>query len=68
MNGIEYDKLNNKVYELKNGKGNIKEYYNNGILMFEGEYLYGKWNGKGKEYYETGKLKFDGEYLYSLVL
>ena len=36
--------------------------------MFEGEYLYGKWNGKGKEYYETGKLKFDGEYLYSLKL
>ena len=31
---------------LKKGKG--KEYYNNGNLVFEGEYLKGKrWNGKG---------------------
>ena len=32
--------------EKKNGKG--KEYYNNGTIKFEGEYLYGKeWDGKG---------------------
>ena len=43
-----------------NGKG--KEYYNNGKLEFEVEYLNGKRNGKGKEYYENGKLKFEGEY------
>ena len=32
-------------------------------LIFEGEYLNGKWNGKVKEYYNNGKLKFEGEYL-----
>ena len=38
-----------------------KEY--NGKLMFEGEYLNGKRNGKGKEYDFNGKLKFEGEFL-----
>ena len=32
-------------------------------LIFEGEYLNGKRNGKGKEYYNNGNLKFEGEYL-----
>ena len=46
----------------RNGKG--REYYENGKLLFEGEYLNGKkWNGKIMEYYFNGKLKFDGEYL-----
>ena len=31
---------------IKNGKG--KEYNNNGELLYEGEYLDGKRNGKGK--------------------
>ena len=51
------------VYEIKNGIGNIKEYYYNGKLKFEGEYLNGERNGKGKEYYKYGKLIFEGEYL-----
>ena len=35
-----------------------KEQNNNYVkLMFEGEYLNGKRNGKGKEYYYNGKLK-----------
>ena len=33
------------------------------ILIFEGEYLKGKRNGKGKEYWYNGKLKFEGQYL-----
>ena len=46
----------------RNGKG--KEYYKNGELIFEGEYLNGKrWNGKGKEYDDKGRVKFKGEYL-----
>ena len=46
----------------RNGKG--KEYYYNGRLKFEGEYLNGKKNGKGKEYdYISGLLFFKGEYL-----
>ena len=36
---------------------------NTDILIFEGEYLNGKRNGKGKEYYENGKLKFKGKYI-----
>ena len=41
-----------------------KNIINTNILIFEGEYLNGKRNGKGKEYYYfDGKLKFEGEYL-----
>jgi len=32
-------------------------------LLFEGEYLNGKKNGKGKEYDFCGNLYFEGEYL-----
>ena len=39
-----------------------KEYNNYGNLIFEGECLNGKRNGKGKEYYD-GKIEFEGEYL-----
>ena len=44
----------------RNGK--VKEYWENGDLKFEGEYLNSKRHGKGKEYYNNGKLKFEGEY------
>ena len=38
--------------------GKRKEYYNNGKLLFEGEYLNGKrWNGKG--YSKNGKMDFE---------
>ena len=48
--------------EKEMGKG--KEYNYDGDLIFEGEYLNGKRNGKGKEYdYYDGKLIFEGEYL-----
>jgi len=39
-----------------------KNYYDNGDLIFEGEYLNGKRNGKGKEYNKNGKLIFEGEF------
>ena len=32
-------------------------------MIFEGEYLNGKRNGKGKEYSIYGKIEFEGEYL-----
>ena len=32
-------------------------------LIFEGEYLQGKRNGKGIEYYKNGKIKYKGKYL-----
>ena len=63
-NGIIKDNVSgNIIYELSNGKGYIKEYDGNDELLFEGEYLNGKRNGKGKEYDEDGKLRFEGEYL-----
>ena len=62
-NGKGYDPKGNKVYELKNGKGFVKE-YEFGQLIYEGEYLNGERNGKGKEY-RKGELTFEGEYLKS---
>ena len=49
--------------EIKNGNGKRKEYYENGKLKFEGEYIDGIRDGKGKEYYIDGELEFEGEYL-----
>ena len=65
------DPFNNIVYELKEGKGLIKEYYcyipKDSKLLFEGEDLYGKKNWKGREYYDndngTGKIQFESEYI-----
>ena len=54
----QIEKINNN---LPNGK--CKEYYKNGKLKFEGEYIDGKRNGKGKEYNYDGSLKFEGEYV-----
>jgi len=40
-----------------------KEYDLNGIIEFEGEYLYGERIGKGKENNFDDKLEFEGKYL-----
>ena len=51
------------IYEgdYLNGKG--KEYdYIYKKVVYVGEYLDGKRNGKGKEYYLKGNLKFEGEF------
>ena len=62
-NGKGYIISNIIKYELKDGKGYIKEYHwYNSNLEFECEYLNGQRNGKGKEYYDN-KLRFEGEYL-----
>ena len=53
---------------IKKRNGYIKEYYLNGNLKFEGEYVNGRRNGKGKEYNDKGKLIFEGEYLYDCKL
>ena len=44
-----------------NGFG--KFYFDNGKLLFEGQYLNGNRNGHGKEYNINGDLIFEGEYL-----
>ena len=53
---------NYKGYKLKNGKGIIREYYDN-ELVFKGEYLNEERNGKGNEYDKGEALIFDGEYI-----
>ena len=64
MEAKGYNTHNNIDYEIKDGKGHVKEYDENGTLIFEGEYLNGQKNGKCQEYYwDNGKLIFDGEYL-----
>ena len=61
--GKGYDENGNIIYKLDNGKGTIKEYNNLNILIYEGEYLNGKRNGKGKEYNKNSELIFEGEFL-----
>jgi len=63
INIKEYKKISGK-YKIGK-KDRIGRVYklNSNILIFEGEYLNGKRNGKGKEYYDKGELKFEGEYL-----
>ena len=39
------------------------EYCKNGRIKYSGEFLNGKWNGKGKESFQNGKVKFEGEFL-----
>ena len=59
----DYKKISGK-YKIggKTGKG-FECIIDTNIIIFEGEYLNGKRNGKGKEYYKNRKLKFEGEYL-----
>ena len=61
-NGFLYDLNMKNKYELKNGNGYIKEYHENGCLLFEGEIKDGNKNGKGKIYDKCGHLIFDGEF------
>ena len=43
---------------MKNGTGYIKELDYDGYVIYEGEYINGKRNGKGKEY--NNEIIFDG--------
>ena len=64
INGKGYDKDGNIIYELINGTGKVKEYNKfTKQLIFDGELLNGKKNGKAKEYTQDGRFVFDGEYL-----
>ena len=62
-NGLGYDRNNNILYELIDGKGYVKEYFlRKDTLRFEGEYLNGEKNGKGKKFDYNDHLIFEGEY------
>ena len=71
--GKVYDTINNNVYELNNGKGFIREYYDDKILfydniLYEGDYLKGERHGKAKIYKKEKNydrdyyLMFEGEF------
>ena len=61
---IEDYKNESKKYKIYDKNGKVKVYtIDEDRLIFEGQYLKGKKNGKCKEYYNNGKLKFEGEYL-----
>ena len=68
-NGKGYDKYGNIIYELKDGKGFVKETIEEKDsdiiygMVFEGEYSNGARNGKGIEYGEYGVKIFEGDYL-----
>ena len=60
---INYKILSGKyiIYET-NTRVKIYNSFNDEII-YEGEFLNGKINGKGKEYYDNSTLKFEGEYI-----
>ena len=60
--GKGFDDTGKIIYELNNGKGTVKEYNCDDILIFEGEYLHSERNGKGREYNDIGQLIFEGEF------
>ena len=60
-NGKAYDEKGKEIYEIKNGKGNIKEYNRYGDLSLECEIVNGEKNGKCKEYINN-TLEFEGKY------
>ena len=53
--------MKENIKKEKNGKG--KEYYFNGKLLYEGEYLNDEKKGKGKEYFINGNLHLIDQYL-----
>ena len=62
-NGKEYDSRGNVAFEIKDGNGYLKEYYDSSDLIFEGEYRNGEKNEKGTFYSGNGLLAFEGEFL-----
>ena len=66
INLINYKTFSGKYIEYEsneNGSGKGKEYnIFNDEIVFEGDYINRKRNGKGKEYDYIGKIKFEGEY------
>ena len=63
INIINYKILNGRyiIYETK--EVGVEYSINDYRIVFVGEYLNGKRNGKRKEYDSSGKLIFEGEYL-----
>ena len=54
-NGKMFDEKGNKVCELKDGKGILKEYNKDNVLIYEAKYLNGELNGNTKEFNNKGQ-------------
>jgi len=63
-NGKGYDCEGSIAYEIKRGRGLVKEYYCDSVLKFEGQYINGEKNGIGKEYFSNSQLEYESEYLF----
>ena len=59
---MEWESERKYIIHETNTIGRIYNAYTNN-LIFKGEFLNNKKNGKGEEYYPNGKLKYEGEYL-----
>ena len=64
MDLIGYDPYGKKAFNIKNGKGIIRKYYETGELKINAEFLYGYVVGNGKEYYKNGNIKYKGIFIY----
>ena len=63
ININDYKRVSGKFIKFEND-GKITEYIvDTNIVIFKGEYLNKKRNGKGIEYFQNGKIKFEGEFL-----
>ena len=60
--GKGYNNSGQFEYEINNGCGYIKEFFEYKSIKFEGEYANGEKNGIGKEYNKEGDLIFEGEF------
>ena len=68
LNGKGYNELGQEIYEINNGNGIYKEFYEKDILKLQVEFKNGYMHGKAKEFYYDGsglkKIKFEGEYYF----
>ena len=63
INIINYKIFYGKYIEYESDGKAREYYYYNDNLVYEGEYLNGKRNGKGKEYNYNDNFIYEGEYL-----
>ena len=65
-NGIKWDGIlygikNEYKYTINSGNGFVKEFYENGCLLYEGELKNSLREGKGKLFDQCGRLVYEGE-------
>ena len=63
INIINYKTLNGRYIVYETNEVGAEYNVNDDRIVFAGEYLNGKRNGRGKEYDSSGKLIFESEYL-----